>query len=307
MTTKSKNNKTQQLELALTIVTEVEVNGVGMGVLSNGAPYLTGRGLARLCGVDHSTIIKITNDWQVTPVKPRIAKIKEIIRNDGDDDTIAFIPIEKGNSIHHAFPENVCTAILEYYALDSTASNPHAKHAYRTLLRKGFTDFVYEQVGLPRGSSSRDMTTRQFMDRIGMVHGSVPSGYFCVFKEIADLFADLIAKDAQTGAGFVPDISVGQAWAKHWKVENLDAIYGMRSTFQHHYPSYYPQAAAGPQEAYCYPEDALPEFRKWMREEYKPKKLPTYLNNKAKQGSIPAPQATAMIDIYKAAALPAPR
>jgi hypothetical protein len=44
-----------------------------------------------------------------------------------------------------------------------------------------------------------------------------------------------------------------------------------------------------------------------MREEYKPKKLPTYLNNKAKQGSIPAPQATAMIDIYKAAALPAPR
>ena len=51
-----------QLELDLTIVTEVEADGVGMGVLSNGAPYLTGRGLARLCGVDHSTIIKITND-----------------------------------------------------------------------------------------------------------------------------------------------------------------------------------------------------------------------------------------------------
>ena len=66
----------------------------------------------------------------------------------------------------------------------------------------------------------------------------------------------------------------------------------MRDTFLHSCPSDYPQAAAGPQEAFCYPEDALPEFRKWMREEYKPKKFPNDLNGKVKQGSIPAPQAT---------------
>jgi hypothetical protein len=101
--------------------------------------------------------------------------------------------------------------------------------------------------------------------------------------------ADLIAKDAQTGASFVPDISVGLAWTKRWKAENLDSAYGMRDTFLHSCPSDYPQAAAGPQEAFCYPKDALPEFRKWMREEYKPKKLPNDLNGKVKQGSIPAP------------------
>jgi hypothetical protein len=302
----SKTSTTQQLELSLTIVSEVEANGVGMGVLSNGVPYLTGRGLARLCGIDHSTVIKITNDWQVTPAKPRIAKIKEIIKENNTDDAIVFIPVQAGNSIHHAFPEHVCMAILEYYALDAATPNPHAKHAYRTLARKGFTDFVYEQVGLPRGSTSRDLTIKQFMDRIGMVQGAVPQGYFCVFREIADLFADLIAKDAQTGSGFVPDISVGMAWSKYWKSGNLDAVHGMRDKFLHSYPTYFPQSAAGPQEAFCYPDKALPEFRKWMREIYKPKNLPLYLNNKVKQGSIPAPQATVMIDIYKAAGLPAP-
>lgn len=305
MTESTESSTTQQLELNLTIVSEVEANGVGMGILSNGAPYLTGRGLARLCGIDHSTVIKITNDWQVTPAKPRISKIKQIINEDDTDDTIVFLPIQKGNSIHHAFPEHVCMAILEYYALDAATPNAHAKHAYRTLARKGFTDFVYEQVGLPRGSTSRDLTTKQFMDRIGMVHGAVPHGYFCVFREIADLFADLIAKDAQTGSSFVPDISVGLAWSKYWKAENLEAVHGMRDKFLHSYPNYFPQSAAGPQEAYCYPDDALPEFRKWMREVYKVKKLPVYLNTKVKQGSIPAPQATAMIDIYKASSLPA--
>jgi hypothetical protein len=54
----------------------------------------------------------------------------------------------------------------------------------------------------------------------------------------------------------------------------------MRDTFLHSCPIYYPQAAAGPQEAF-------PEFRKWMREEYKPKKLPNDLNGNVKQGGIP--------------------
>lgn len=297
--TSNKGTMPSQLELNLTIVTEVEADGVGMGVLSNGAPYLTGRGLSRLCGVDHSTIIKITNDWQEIPVKKRIGTIKQTIREMNGDDTYAFLPVARGGTIYHAFPENVCMAILEYYALDSVASNEHAKKAYRTLARKGFIDFVYEQVGLVRGASIRDFSTKQFMDRIGSVYGSVPEGYFCVFEEIADMFAALIAKDVKIDSGFVPDISVGKAWSKYWVDENLDSVYGMRGRFLHQYPSYYPQSAAGPQEAFCYPEDALGDFNRWKREVYKKSKLPTYLQNKVKSGSLAALQATAIIDAYK--------
>ena len=60
-----KKNDDTQLELNLTIVTEVENDGVGMGVLSNGAPYLTGRGLARLCGISNTNTVAIVDDWQV--------------------------------------------------------------------------------------------------------------------------------------------------------------------------------------------------------------------------------------------------
>jgi len=292
-----------QLELDLTIVTEIEADGVGMGVLSNGAPYLTGRGLARLCGVDHSTVIKITNDWQEVPVKKRIATIKQSIREMDGDDSYTFLPVQRGGTIYHAFPENVCMAVLEYYALDSAVSNDHAKKAYRTLARKGFVDFVYEQVGLSRGSSIRDFSTKQFMDRIGSVYGSVPDGFFCVFEEIADMFAALIARDVKIDSSFVPDISVGKAWSKFWVEENLDSVYGMRQRFLHQYPNYYPQSAAGPQEAFCYPEDAKGEFARWKREVYRKDNLQVYLNGKVKSGSLAATQATAIVAAYKTPAI----
>jgi hypothetical protein len=299
MSSKRQAVTTKQLELDLRIVTEIEDQGVGMGVLSNGVPYLTGRGLARLCGVDHSTIVKITNDWQVEPPKKRVATIKQSIREMTGDDSSAFIPVQKGGVIHHAFPESVCMAVLEYYALDKSAENEHARQAYRTLARKGFIDFVYERVGLKREATIRDLSTRQFMDRVGSVHGSVPDGYFCVFEEIADMFAALIAQDVQIDSSFVPDISVGLAWSKYWTEENLDVVYGARERFKHQYPEYYPQSAAGPQEAYCYPEEGMGEFHRWKREIYNPQKLPNYLQGKVKSGSLPPAQATALLEVYK--------
>jgi hypothetical protein len=41
----------RQRNLPLGIARQVEIDGVGMGVLSDGTPFLTGRGLARLAGV----------------------------------------------------------------------------------------------------------------------------------------------------------------------------------------------------------------------------------------------------------------
>ena len=304
MNRKQKNSLKGQLEMDLTIVAEVEADGVGMGVLSNGAPYLTGRGLGRLCGVDHSTIIKLTNEWQETPVKPRVATIKKYIRDLGGDDGSLFIALQKGGVFHHAYTEKACMAVLEYYAMDSVSKNDHARHAYRTLARKGFNDFVYEQVGLERTPSTKDLSTKQFIDRVKLVNGAVPIGYFCIFQEIADMFATLIAKDIQIDSSFVPDVSVGQTWSRHWKTENLDAVYGMRSEFDHQYPEYYPQSAAGPQPAFCYPEEALSEFRQWMREHYHTDKLPAYLSRKVKQGSIEKEKATAITNAYKPVQIP---
>ena len=57
----------KQLRLDLQVAAEREIDGVGMGVLSDGTPYLTIRGRARMCGVDHAAIVRITGDWLLKP------------------------------------------------------------------------------------------------------------------------------------------------------------------------------------------------------------------------------------------------
>lgn len=77
-----------QLSLPLSIQAEREIDGVGMGVLSNGATFLNIRGLARMCGIDHSMVVRITEQWMDTPAKPREKRIREIVREQGSNDVL---------------------------------------------------------------------------------------------------------------------------------------------------------------------------------------------------------------------------
>jgi hypothetical protein len=286
----------EQLPLNLDIAVEREVDGVGMGVLKDGTPYLNLRGLASMCGVDHTAIVRITADWLNKPLKPREAKIRELVRKQGADDTIAFFAVNKNGTIQHIVPAAVVMAILEYYAFETKAGD-QALHSYRLLARKGFTDFVYAQVGYnPNGVV--DIAWKQFHDRVTLNYHAVPAGYFSVFKELADMLVTLIRKGASLDSTFIPDISVGMLWGKYWTAESLDIIHGERIKYDHNYPNYFPQSASNPQPAYCYPDEALGEFRKWVREVYIPKRMPNYLNQKIKEGKIEAPVARAALDAF---------
>ena len=66
-------------QLELFPITEVEIDGVQMGVLSDGTPYLTLRGLARMCGVDMAAVQRMATNWQEEQTRPRGAKIKELL------------------------------------------------------------------------------------------------------------------------------------------------------------------------------------------------------------------------------------
>lgn len=286
-----------QLRLDLEVAVEREINGVSMGVLKDGTPYLNIRGLAAMCGVDHTMIVRITGDWLQTPPRPREQKIRELVRAQGADDRIAFVAVNQNGTIHHILPAGVCMAVLEYYAFEARTDNDKAAQSYRLLARKGFTDFIYAQVGYnPTGAV--DIAWKQFHDRVSLTYHSVPDGYFSIFKELADMTVTLIRGGANLGPHFIPDISVGIAWAKHWKGDNLDAVYGPRIQYAHNYPQYFPQALSNPQPAFCYPDDALAEFRKWIRTEYIAAKLPPYLDQKIKEGKIPAPAARAALDAF---------
>ncbi|MEJ7804941.1 MAG: hypothetical protein WKG03_03340 [Telluria sp.] len=81
-----------QGRLDLGVEKQVEIDGIGMGVLSDGTPYLTLRGLSRLCGVNHSVIQGINEEWAQEVQPPRATRIREIIASHGD--TVAHPYIE---------------------------------------------------------------------------------------------------------------------------------------------------------------------------------------------------------------------
>ncbi|WP_417812451.1 hypothetical protein [Thalassospira alkalitolerans] len=193
--------------------------------------------------------------------------MKAILYEDGASDIEPVYETFNGNVRVLAYPEQVAMAILEYFALDSTRlGQPVALRNFRRIARHGLREFVYGRTGYTGGR--KDDVWAIFRDRVSLNFDSVPDGYFGIFKEISSLIVNLGLQGLHIDERFVPDISVGQAWAKHWTASKFKDRFGDRRTYPHNYPPYFPQAVSNPQMAACYPEDALGEFRRWFRNDY---------------------------------------
>ena len=289
-----------QRVLDLQIQKQIEIDGVGMGVLTDGTPFLTGRGLARLCGVDSSRISEIAADWNSQTPKPITAKIKKILQDRGlSIPEHPYIEIKQRSGLFHAYADVVCLAALEYYAFDAgSAVREQAQKNYRILAGKALHDFIYTQVGYDPNHNI-PAAWAQFHARVSLTYNSVPLGYFSIFKEIADMIVTLGEAGLHIDSTFVPDISVGSAWSKHWKDNKLDETYGARRKWEHNYPEIFPQAKSNPQDAWCYPDAALAEFRRWTREEYIGEgKFSKYINTKIKAKELPPSFAQLVIKAY---------
>ena len=267
--------------LDLDVEIQRQVNGIEMGVLENGIPYLTQRGLSEISGVPRSVIQSITRDWaethgQKTFGKDRISHIRSKLLKKGFDEPHLFIKTKKDGSIHYAYPDIVCMIILEYYAFEASKPQKKAIEYFRQLAIYGFQQFVYDALGYIPADK-----WKHYNDRVSILQNSPPDGYFILFNEVAGLIVDLINAGLTVNENTVPDISVGQAWAQNWNDNSLYKKYGDRVKVAHHYPKYYPQAASNPQAIWAYPDTSLPEFRHWFRHEYLPTKFPKYLLKKA--------------------------
>lgn len=253
--------------LDLQVDRQAEIEGVGMGVLRDGTAFLTGRGLARLVGIENLHIRTISQDWNDDPPKPRIAAIKSILEKRGISASQAHIETTDGSRVIHAFPDAICLAVLEYYAFDAATPRETARDNYRILAGKALQDLIYSQVGYdPRGTATEAL--RKWHERIELNHQSAPSGYFSIFNEAHTVIYELIMAGASIGEKMVPDISIGLHWARYWDANNLGARFGDREKFPHKYPNDHPQARSNPQIANCYPLDALGEYRRWLQDVY---------------------------------------
>lgn len=276
----------RQGQLDLSIDRQTEIDGIGMGVLKDGTAFLTGRGLARLVGLENLHIRTISQEWNDDPPKPRVAAIKALLNRRGFAPGAAHIVTTDGVRTIHAYPDVVCLAVLEYYAFDAASPREAARDNYRTLAGKALQDLIYSQVGYdPTGQISEPL--RKWHERIELNHQSAPRGYFSIFNEAHTIIYELIMAGAPVGEAVVPDISIGQHWAKYWQLNGLEDLYGERCKFPHRYPQDHPQALSNPQIANCYPIAALGEYRRWLQEEYiDGGKFHGYLKNK---GSVIPP------------------
>jgi hypothetical protein len=264
-------------------ITEIEVDGIQMGILSDGTPYLTLRGLARLCGIDHAPLFRLTSNWQEEKSKPRGIKIAELLAAQGQRLDELYLTTRGKTGETHAYTDSVCMAILEYYAFEATqVSNETAVRNYRTLARYSFREFIYNRCGYDPDKHIPD-SWKNFHERI-LLNDQIPFGYFSIFREIADLVVHMIQKGCPLDDHTVPDVSVGIAWANFWTQNNFDETYSPRLKHPHYYPDWFPQSKANPVDVWVYPARALGEFRIWLYEHYIPSKFPKYLEGKVKQG-----------------------
>jgi hypothetical protein len=285
---------------------QVELDGVEMGVLENGVPYLSESGLARMCGVDRKGLNRLAINWQKEKEKDRGTVISGLLEESGYFEKELYLKSDLNGTIINAYTEPVCLAILEYYAFVAKGKRPEAIRAFRTLARTTFRAFIYRATGYSPEQKVLD-SWRHFHDRLDMVMDTVPPGYFSVFREIAAMIVPMIRSGIIISDRVVPDISVGKAWSVYWENQNLTALYSERIKYNHEYPIYYPQAKSNPQPAYAYPDSALGIFRAWLREHYITGKFPEYLLRQAKQGKIPVPIANKAIAAFSANILPNPK
>lgn len=273
-----------QLSLPVVAISK-EIDGIEMGVLKDGTPYLSSRGLAALCGVSPSVVITHVAQWRNGERSSALAKYlveKEVY------DTSLYVEVKDQRLQPH--PEHIVIAFLEYYAFKSRPPIEKAQHALGILLRAGFRLFVYQAVGY---NQSLDSDWQKYHDRL--ILNPAPDGYFSVFHETSEYNLKAMRKGLVIDEHTVPDISVGMTWSRYWTQNNLDTKYGVRQKDNHIYPDYFPQSAANPVEIYVYPLDALPEFRRWLQRDYFPTKFPTYIQGKVGKGHLPLAKATQII------------
>lgn len=276
---------TAQGFLPLGIEKSGDYGEIGMGVLSDGTPYLSQRGLAVLCGVENAHIGTISSQWNEHDQKPRIQKIKAILESAGLVASTAHVEIQHGSKIHYCYPAEICLSILEYYAFDAGSNiQQQARKNFRVLAGSKLRDMIYQQVGYDPSGNDR---FKPWHDRIALNYQSAPNGFFHVFNEAHTVIYELIVAGANVGPKTVVDISIGQHWGKYWETNNLDAEYGQRHKYPHRYPDSHPQAKSNPQESWCYPLNALGPYRQWLQNDYiEGGKFKGYLDTKVKKGDL---------------------
>jgi hypothetical protein len=288
------------LPMEMNVVKIRDDAGLHMGVLDDGTPFLTGRGLAKLCGVAPSVIGELGANWGEESLKPRGRTISSLLAVHGVNDERLYVKANWEGQEVHAYSDAVCMAVLEYYAFE--ANKPVALKAFRLLARQSLREFIYERVGYNPVNAAQ-LAWGNYRDLLSL--NAAPAGYFNVLQESGKMIVDAIRNGLYIDQSNVPDISIGKAWATHWNEGGMEAQFGERVKHEFQYPDHYRQSMAEI-DAWTYPTAALGEFRLWLDTEYLPKKFPAYLRGKVRRKQLTEGEMDRLIAALVQPLLPEP-
>lgn len=263
------------------VIPSLEVSGlpVEVGLLPDGTPFMSGRELARACGISNSTLV----GWgEVAPSlgdRHRAGKLANLLatyRYGGDR---LFIRLPSGSQFGgranvSAYPYQVCMAFLDYYAFE--ANKEEARNSLRLLSEQQLPQSIYQVVS---EKSQPPIVSQYDPFRRRPLRDGIPVGYFSVGPILS---ADLARSHFPLELHTALLNNIDKAWNRYWIVQQLRMQYGDR------FPM--PQLAthdwARPRQ-YVYPNAVLPEFKNWLTLQYIPERYPSYLQRKRQQIALP--------------------
>ncbi len=160
-----------QQVLDLGVSTEGVFNEIEMGVLQNGSPTLRKMGWPGFAGciaVISRIFLESGKSFRHGVfARGRMEFISSYLQREQYNEPTLYIPINKDGSVHYAYPEVVCMAILEFYAFVSqSAATPTALQFFRELSRAGMRGYIYTALGyIP------DDPWRHYHSRVSIMHG----------------------------------------------------------------------------------------------------------------------------------------
>ena len=119
-----------------------EVDGIEFYVSTDGTQSgMSESGLARLCGVDRSSIRHLLQKIKLGGVdKIGIEALKALSGKD------LYMRTEADNNAQ-VIPADICATVIEYYAFESKAANDTAKFSFRKFASKGMDLWIKEITG----------------------------------------------------------------------------------------------------------------------------------------------------------------
>lgn len=122
---------------------QAEVDGIEFYVSIDGTQSgMSESGLARLCGVDRSSVHNLLQKAAADKKVPEI--LKPILGKD------FYLPTDADKNAQ-VIPADICALVVEYYAFESKAKNETARFSFRKFASKGISSWIKEITGYQEG------------------------------------------------------------------------------------------------------------------------------------------------------------